>query len=180
MRHGLIQCFQPKGRLGRRRQRLPQAERSNDTHATGTAEREVAEALLAVKVKQTGKPATSGADKACDASEHGANVRKLKITPHVARSDALTKTGKRRISIVSDTIAASAGYAMSQTRSRNHKTDAGKRAGGYVSVFQQTVGATWEYFTEVFSGYPFAYPHYSQYSAANVHERGPLYRLNNA
>jgi len=46
------------------------------THATGTAEREVSEALLAAKVRQT---------------------------------------GKRRTGIVSDKVAASAGYGMSQT-----------------------------------------------------------------
>ena len=86
------------------------------THATGTAEREASEALLAAKVKATGKPATVGADKAYDAASHGAALRKIKVTPHVARSDTLTKTGKRRTSIVSDKIAASASYAMSQTR----------------------------------------------------------------
>lgn len=86
------------------------------THATGTAEREASEALLAAKVRQTGKRATVGEDKAYDAASHGAALRKLKVTPHVARSDALTKTGKRRTSIVSDKMAASAGYAMSQTR----------------------------------------------------------------
>ena len=102
------------------------------TLATGTAEREASEVLLAAKVKQTGKPATVGEDKpvlsevegAYDAADHGTALRKLKVTPHVARSDALTKTGKRRTSIVSDKVAASAGYApsaklrtgMSQTR----------------------------------------------------------------
>ena len=86
------------------------------THATGTAEREAAEAMLKTKVKQTGKPATVGADKAYDAAEHGAALRNIKVTPHVARNDALTKTGKRRTSIVSDGMAQSEGYSMSQTR----------------------------------------------------------------
>lgn len=86
------------------------------THATGTAEREASEAMLAAKVGQTGKPATVGEDKAYDAASHGAALRKLKVTPHVARSEALTKTGKRRKSIVSDAVAASEGYGMSQTR----------------------------------------------------------------
>jgi transposase len=86
------------------------------THATGTAEREASEKLLAAKVEETGKPATVGEDKAYDAASHGAALRKLKVTPHVARSDALTKTGKRRKSIVSDKVAASEGYGMSQTR----------------------------------------------------------------
>jgi transposase len=86
------------------------------THATGTAEREASEVLLAARVKQTGKRATVGEDKAYDAAEHGAALRKLKVTPHVARNNALTKTGKRRKSIVSDAVAASEGYGMSQTR----------------------------------------------------------------
>ncbi len=86
------------------------------THATGTAEREASEAMLAAKVKQTGKPATVGEDKAYDAADRGANLRKLKVIPHVARNDSLTKTGKRRKSIVSNEMAASAGYGMSQTR----------------------------------------------------------------
>jgi transposase len=86
------------------------------THATGTAEREASEALLAARVKETGKPATVGEDKAYDAASHGANLRKLGVTAHVARNDALTKTGKRRKSIVSDQIAASDAYGMSQTR----------------------------------------------------------------
>jgi transposase len=86
------------------------------THATGTAEREASEAMLAARVKQTGKRATVGEDKAYDVADHGAKLRKLKVTPHVARSDALTKTGKRRKSIVSDKVAASEGYGKSQTR----------------------------------------------------------------
>jgi len=86
------------------------------THATGTAEREASEAMLAAKVKQTGKPATVGEDKAYDAASHGEALRKLKITPHVARNNAISKTGTQRTSIVSDAIAASEGYGMSQTR----------------------------------------------------------------
>jgi transposase len=79
------------------------------THATGTAEREASEAMLAAKVKQTGKGATVG-------GIISLVLRKLKVIPHVARNDALTKTGKRRKSIVSDKMAASDGYGMSQTR----------------------------------------------------------------
>ena len=43
------------------------------THATGTAEREASEAMLGAKVRQTGKPATVGEDKAYDAASHGAD-----------------------------------------------------------------------------------------------------------
>ena len=86
------------------------------TQASGTAEREASEALLAARVKQTGKAATVGADKAYDASQHGANLRKIGVTPHVARNNAVTKTGKLRTSIVDDDMAASKAYGMSQTR----------------------------------------------------------------
>ena len=86
------------------------------THATGTAEREASEAMLEAKVEETGKPATVGEDKAYDAASHGDALRKLNVTPHVARSEVLTKTGKRRTSIVSDETAASQGYGKSQTR----------------------------------------------------------------
>jgi hypothetical protein len=86
------------------------------TLATGTAEREAAESMLAKKVKATGKPATTGADKAYDVAEHGANLRAMGVTPHVARNNGRTKTGKTRTTIVDDITAASEAYGMSQTR----------------------------------------------------------------
>jgi hypothetical protein len=86
------------------------------TKATGTAEREASEALLAAKVKETGKPATVGEDKAYDVKAHGANLEKIGVTAHVARNNATTKTGKQRTSIIDDAMAASEGYGMSQTR----------------------------------------------------------------
>ena len=86
------------------------------TQATGTAEREAAEALLAAKVKQTGKPATVGADKAYDVKAHGANLAEINVTAHAARNNGRTKTGKERTSIIDDAMAASEGYGMSQTR----------------------------------------------------------------
>ena len=86
------------------------------THATVTAEREASEALLAARVKQTGKPATVGEDKAYAAASHGAALRKLKVTPHVARNDTLTKTGKRRTSIgASPTLPATSSSTSSPT-----------------------------------------------------------------
>lgn len=86
------------------------------TQATGTAEREASETLLAVKVKETGKPATVGEDKAYDVKAHGANLGNIGVTPHVARNNATTKTGKQRTSIIDDATAASEAYGMSQTR----------------------------------------------------------------
>jgi hypothetical protein len=85
------------------------------TLATGKAEREASEAMLAQKIKETGKPATVGEDKAYDAEQHGINLRAMGVTPHVARHDAITKTGKRRRTIIDDATFASDGYGMSQT-----------------------------------------------------------------
>lgn len=86
------------------------------TLATGKAEREAAEALLAEKVKATGRPATLGADKAYDVTEHGANLRAMGVAPHPARNNGPTKTGKTRTTVVDDETAESQGYGMSQTR----------------------------------------------------------------
>ncbi len=86
------------------------------TQATGTAEREASEAMLAARVKHTGKPATVGEDKAYDVEAHGNALRELGVEPHVARNNATTKTGKARKTIIDDTTAQSTGYGMSQTR----------------------------------------------------------------
>jgi hypothetical protein len=86
------------------------------TLATGTAEREASEALLLAKVRKTGKPATVGEDKAYDVVGHGANLRKIGVTPHVARNNGPTKTGKQRTTIIDDETAAGEVYGLSQTR----------------------------------------------------------------
>lgn len=86
------------------------------TLATGKAEREASEAMLAQKTKETGKSATVGEDKAYDAEQHGINLRALGVTPHVARNDGITKLGKRRKTIIDDATFESDGYGMSQTR----------------------------------------------------------------
>ena len=86
------------------------------TPATGTAEREASESVLESKIKETGKAATVGEDKAYDVAAHGANLRKIGVTPHVARNNGLTKTGKTRTTIINNETAASAAYGMSQTR----------------------------------------------------------------
>ena len=86
------------------------------TQATGTAEREASEAMLAKKCKETGKPATVGEDKAYDAEQHGINLRAMGVTPHVARNDGVNKSGTRRKTIIDDATFQSAGYGMSQTR----------------------------------------------------------------
>ena len=90
------------------------------TLASGTAEREASEAMLGAKTAQTGKAASVGEDKAYDAEDHGKNLgknlRAINVTPHVARNNGTTKTGKLRKTIVDDATAASEAYGMSQTR----------------------------------------------------------------
>ena len=45
-----------------------------------------------------------------------AALRELDVTPHVARNDAPTKTGKRRRSAIDRRTTRHPGYGMSQTR----------------------------------------------------------------
>ncbi len=56
------------------------------TQATGTAEREAAEAMAKTRRSRSGKRITPGADKGCDARAHIAALREAKITPHVAQN----------------------------------------------------------------------------------------------
>jgi hypothetical protein len=53
------------------------------THASGTAEREAAEAMIG-DVAGSGR-ITLGPEKALDAAEHVAKPREMKVTPHVAQ-----------------------------------------------------------------------------------------------
>ena len=55
------------------------------THATGTAEREAATAMIKRTVKKSG--ATVGADKGYDVGSFVTGIRALKVTPHVAQKD---------------------------------------------------------------------------------------------
>lgn len=82
------------------------------TAASGTAERDAAEAMIAEK---TGKRRiTLGADKAYDAKDHVATLRAMQVTPHVAQNDAPTKTGKRRKSAIDARTTRHVGYRISQ------------------------------------------------------------------
>ena len=76
------------------------------THATGRAEREAAEAMIAQATR--GRRATLGADKAYDAAEHIARLRAIGVTPHVAQNT----TGRR--SAIDGRTTRHAGYAISQ------------------------------------------------------------------
>jgi transposase len=80
------------------------------TPATGTAEREAAEAMLG---RQTGRHRASlGADKGYDAAGFVARVRALNVTPHIARNTT-------RRSAIDGRTTRHPGYAVSQrTRKR--------------------------------------------------------------
>ncbi len=85
------------------------------TPATGTAEREAALALvdrLGAKDRVPGR-ITLGADKAYDVREFVRDLRARRITPHIARDDHLTKTGKRRTSAIDARTTRHPGYGVS-------------------------------------------------------------------
>jgi len=84
------------------------------TEANGTAERRASEALLKKKAKGS-KRITVGEDKAYDASDHVAALRRMSVTPHIAQNDSLTKTGKRRRTAIDARTTRHVGYQISQT-----------------------------------------------------------------
>jgi transposase len=85
------------------------------TIASGTAERDAALHLIDACGRRRGQ-ISLGADKGYDAAAFVDALRARKIIAHVARHDALTKTGKRRRSKISPATARGAPYQMSQRR----------------------------------------------------------------
>ena len=83
------------------------------TQATGTAEREASETMLADKASVHHR-ITVGADKAYDAAAHVAKLRAMNVTPHIAVNDHATKTGGRRTSAIDGRTTRHAGYEISQ------------------------------------------------------------------
>ena len=87
------------------------------TQADGTAERRSSEGMLKRLKRRLGRRRiTVGEDKAYDAADHVAALRDIGVTPHVARNDATTKTGKRRHSAIDGRTTRHRGYGMSQSR----------------------------------------------------------------
>ena len=78
------------------------------TQATGTAERETAPKLLDAARQRGFHPRTLGADKSYDTAECVAELRRRKVTPHVAQN-----TSGRRSAIDGRTTS-SPGYTISQ------------------------------------------------------------------
>jgi transposase len=84
------------------------------TLATGTAEREAALSLIDGRCGARGRRVTLGADKAYDVTEFIGDLRDRAVTPHIARNDHVTKTGKRRKSAIDARTLRHIGYAISQ------------------------------------------------------------------
>lgn len=92
------------------------------TQASGTAEREAAIVMLdrqspgRVGPHASGmtRRITLGADKGYDAACFVGELRQMVVTPHIARHDAPTKTGKRRRTSINGRTTRHPGYAVSQ------------------------------------------------------------------
>ena len=88
------------------------------TQATGTAEREAALEMLdkhrPMHEKGGKRRITLGGDNGFDVADFVATLRARNVTPHVAVQDYLTKTGKRRKTLIDGRTTRHAGYAVSQ------------------------------------------------------------------
>jgi transposase len=83
------------------------------SHATGTAERENAMALVD-QCRRRRKRITLGADKAYDVSQFVHELRARCVTPHIAIDGHLSKTGKPRNTEIDGRTTRHAGYEISQ------------------------------------------------------------------
>ncbi len=88
------------------------------TQASGTAERD--HALAAIDSKRGGPVAagriTLGGDKAYDVTAFAGDLRARRVTPHIARDNHVTKTGKRRKTAIDGRTTRHPGYKVSQRR----------------------------------------------------------------
>lgn len=82
------------------------------THATGTAEREAALAMLDRR-NRSGR-ITLGADKAYDVTAFVEDLREREVTPHIAINGAVSKRGVARKTAVDGRTIRHAGYTISQ------------------------------------------------------------------
>ena len=88
------------------------------TIASGTAEREAALDLIdkhrPVESKGGKRRITLGGDKGFDVAAFIEELRERKVTPHIAIQDHLTKTGKRRKTLIDSHTTRHPGYDVSQ------------------------------------------------------------------
>ncbi len=105
------------------------------THATGTAEREAALALID-RHRPGQRRITLGGDKGFDVSGFVADLRAHKVTPHIAIDGHIRVTGRPRKTAIDKRTTRHPGYAISQTiRKRIEEIFAWtKTAGGLAQV----------------------------------------------
>lgn len=82
------------------------------THATGTAEREAALAMIDRTCKP-GRRVTLAGDKLFDTSSFVAALRERKVTPHIAVNGTVSKLGKVRKTLIDKRTTRHEGYALS-------------------------------------------------------------------
>ncbi len=82
------------------------------THATGTAERDAALAMLDRREQR--RRITLAADKAYDVAAFVEALRERRVTTHIARDDHRTKTGKLRRTSIDGRTTRHPGYTASQ------------------------------------------------------------------
>ena len=84
------------------------------SQASGTAEREAAIHMVNRQSPGSSRRITLGADKGYDAASFVGDLRHMAVTPHIARNDTVTKTGKRRRSAIDARTMRHPGYQVSQ------------------------------------------------------------------
>jgi transposase len=84
------------------------------TQASGTAERAAAVSMIERHSPGSVRRLTLAGDKGYDAAAFIDELRRMCVTPHIARNDAVTKTGKRRRSRIDARTTRHPGYAASQ------------------------------------------------------------------
>jgi len=84
------------------------------SQASGTAEREAAIHMIECHSPGSARRLTLAADKGYDAASFVSALRQMAVTPHIARNDAVTKTGKRRSTTIDARTTRHPGYTISQ------------------------------------------------------------------
>jgi transposase len=82
--------------------------------ASGTAEREAAIDMLDCASPASTRRITLGADKGYDAARFIGELRRMCVTPHIARNDTVNKHGTRRRSAIDGRTTRHESYAVSQ------------------------------------------------------------------
>jgi hypothetical protein len=88
--------------------------RKNDTHAS-TSDPDAKFYRKAAARRRRDRRITVGEDKAYDTRDHAAALRRMNVTPHVARYDAVSKAGWRRTSAIDRRTTRHTGYRISQS-----------------------------------------------------------------